>query len=548
MEELQSLEPQRVRLFDTDLEEVLVECYRSTELFCRTFLPERFSSEFSPTHREVLELLDDPKVQKLCVIAHRGWGKSTLVLGYALKRIVYRDTNFYILVSKTLVQAERDTEDLKFELMNNERIQAVFQGLAPQSRQDPSGKEYWKTQVARDSDGRIRHYGTLVLPRGSGQQVRGVKLSRFRPDLIICDDLEDSVEVQNDQIRSQTKKWFYSDLLGAVSLREKLTEGEFPHKVVVIGTLLHQDSLLANLSESDDWVTVTAPLCELKPDGSAVSNWTEFMSDNAVVQLYQEYERAGELDVFAREYLCTPVPLGEAEFKQEYFKYYDPEELQGKRLESVVIVDPARVAGGGNSDTAIVGWSFDPVAGVLYLRDLILCQDPPDEVYRKTAEMAVRIGAATIGIEVTGLGSFVTQPFREFLNHWGYSVEFVELKSSNKKGEKDERIRSLLPYYRSGVVRHNRSCSKALELQLLAGPYARKKDAADAASRVVQMLDLGSRTVLPRPDEAELPDPEVPFMVEELSELSLVKRKGWRNLRLHNPYATPYPVGTAVVR
>lgn len=535
----------------SEIDDILAECRNSTKLFAEIFFPDRFDCAFSASHLEFFDLIDNSDAQFISVIAHRGWGKSTIAnLVLPAKKILFRDSNFIIPLAFTSAQAERDSEDLKTELTTNENIAAVFGTIRPEKRESLFSKEAWKAPIGRDKDGRIKHLGTLVMPRGCGQQIRGLKHGRFRPDFFIADDIEDTEEVRNDEQRKLLKSWVYADVMGAIQRKQRASEGEFPYRFVFIGTLLHQDSLLANLSSLKKFVTIKAPLAKMDKKGeSFVSNWTDFMSNDKVLQLYSDYKDAKELPVFSREFMCEPA-ADEGGYDPDWFKYYYPPDLNGnKNLESVVIVDPKKSNEPTSSETAIVGWSLDFVAGCLYLRDVVNSDITGDEMYEEAAQMALRIGAKVIGVETNGLEAYVLQPFRDYLSRHGYTFELIELRSPNKKGAKDERIKSMRPYYKQGMVFHNPSCCKVLELQLIAGAVAKKKDVADAACYVVELLDLGNRTFMapqqqavdgvPYDQYAELDGSyDAPLEIQEPRGLNLWDKVGKQKVspRLHSPY------------
>jgi len=538
----------------SEIDDILVETYKSTETFAQLFFPERCSTPFSDSHKEFFAAIDDPSIQLINLIAHRGWGKSTIGnLILPAKILAFRDTNFLLQLANTSAQAERDSEDLKTELVTNEFLTAVFGSIKPETKESQFSKEAWKTPVKRNTDGRIEHLGSLVMPRGWGQQVRGLKNGRFRPDWIICDDIEGTEGAMSDEQRVKLKDWIYADLLNVVQRSDKLTPGEHRYRVLFIGTLLHQDSLLANLAENTDWHTINAPLCKAVDDGNrVVSLWTDFKSDEGVELLYEAHRKDDELDVFYREYMCDPVPFGKGDFKKDYFKYYIEDQVTGLGLESVVIVDPSKVAEARNADTAIVGWSLNASAGNLYVRDIVSGKIFQDDMYREAAEMAKRIGAEAIGVESTGLGSYIMQPFKDFLSRWGYRFELIELKSPGVKNAKDDRIKSLLPYYRQGRVYHNQTCCRVLESQLMAGKYSKKKDVADAAAYVVEMLHLGDRNFLPeskRTEKGEVVDQydeieyEPAFHVNEPSFMTQwdIQHKPRVSSRMHNSALPIFP-------
>ena len=70
----------------------------------------------------------------------------------------------------------------------------------------------------------ITETGTMVMPRGSGQQIRGLLFGNFRPDLIFGDDIEDSESVKSEEQRRKLKEWFFADVMNSVDRSEGLED------------------------------------------------------------------------------------------------------------------------------------------------------------------------------------------------------------------------------------------------------------------------------------------------------------------------------------
>lgn len=216
---------------DQALQDVLVSCYRSTRTSCKVIFPERFTLPFSTLHQEIFNILDDDAIQLAAIAAPRGFGKTSIVnMAYPAKKILFREKNFIVPISCTATQAMMHSENLKRELLTNPIVTDLFGSM----KSDSFSKERWIT----DS-------GVMVLPRGAGQQVRGILHKQYRPDLILCDDLEDPEAVMNDESRAKLKEWFFADVCNAVNRAQN------NWKIIVIGTILHEDSLLANLVEGN---------------------------------------------------------------------------------------------------------------------------------------------------------------------------------------------------------------------------------------------------------------------------------------------------------
>jgi phage terminase large subunit-like protein len=335
------------------------------------------------------------------------------------------------------------------------------------------------------------------MPRGAGQQVRGILYGDSRPDLIIVDDLEDAESVRSDEQRAKTKAWFFEDVLNSINRSRK------DWKIIVIGTLLHEDSLLANLLEDPGWYHAHLSIC----DENFKSNWPDFMSDADIKKLMDSYRRMNLLDSFYREYMGVPIAKESAKFQQDMFKSYsetDEDFLSIKRgLENMVILDPAKTTTAKSDDTAIIGVGIDVKTPRIYVRDIVKGNLHPEQQYTECFDMADRIGARVIGIEVTSLNEFITYPLRTEMIRQRRYYDIVELKA---RASKEERIAALVPFYRLGFVFHNKNNCGVLEQQLMSFPRSKKDDVMDALAYVVEMLELGERYFIPSDDGKDIED------------------------------------------
>jgi phage terminase large subunit-like protein len=304
--------------------------------------------------------------------------------------------------------------------------------------------------------------------------------------LIVVDDLEDKKSVQNEELRKELKKWFFSDVLNSVD------RGKKNWKIVVIGTLLHEDSLLSNLMEDPTWHHVHLSLC----DDKFRSLWPEFMTDKEVMELVESHRVQGILDEFYQEYMGVPQSKEAAKFMAEHFRYYDSEaELnKNENIENVIICDPASTTTGRSDSTAIIAAGIDVTEGRIYIRDIVSLRLHPDELYEMVFNMAKTYNVRAIGLKVTSLNEFITYPFKTAMTQRGVIYEIVEIK---ERAKKNDRIGMLVPFYRRGLVYHNRANCGGLEAQLLSYPRSKRDDIMDCVADVIPMLDSGERFFMP---------------------------------------------------
>jgi hypothetical protein len=495
------------------LKEIMARCLLSTRTSAKVLFADSFYREFASITEPVFAALDDDKIQKVVIKAPRGWGKSTILnIAYAGKKILFREKRFIVPISSTATKAVMESENLKRELLSNQMIRKIFGNPKTNTSNgsevgmdDSFSKEMW-----------VANGETLILPRGAGQQVRGVRWGNYRPDLILLDDLEDPEAVESEDQRKKLKQWFFADVMNSIDRRDA------SWKIVFVGTLLHENSLLADLIADPTWHKVEIDLC----DDSLHSNWPDFMSDEEIRKLYESYRLQGLLDVFAREYRGQPIAKEDAVFKQEYFKYYlESDSSFTEKLstyENIVIIDPAKTTKVSSDYSAIVGIGVNVELPRICIRDIDADKMHPEQIYERAFAMADRLGARTIGYEVTGLNEFITYPITTYMLKRGKFYNLVELKA---RGKKENRIAMLNPLYRLGYVWHNKNVTQILESQLIAFPKSKRDDVMDAVAYIVEMLELGERYFAPDNTEGEKPSEDEFADLEKEYEPAI---KNWR--------------------
>ena len=469
-----------------EIREILAHCYTNDAAFGKTMFPERFNLPFSSIHKTVFDAIESGR-QKIVIAAPRGFGKTTISnLLYPAKKILFRDKRFIVPISNTATQATMQSENLKQELKTNPLVKSFFGDI---QTDETFSKEMWVAFGGKNGEN-----GTVVMPRGAGQQIRGFNWRGFRPDLIIGDDIENPDDVRNPELRKKVKEWFFADVMNSVDRSKNW-------QIVVVGTVLHEDSLLENLLNDPDWYSVRLEIC----DDNYVSNWPDLLSDTAVRALANSYRQQGLLDVFFREYRNMPIATEDATFRKEYFKYYrevdeDFLKLRGA-LETVILVDPAKTVKLHSCESGIVVVGLDRRAGKVYVRKVVAEKLYPDQLYDRILELASQFRASAIGLEVTSLNEFITYPFKNEMVRKGKIYPLIELKAV---GKKEERIASMVPFYRNGHVYHNEEDAGIVEGQLLSFPRCTRFDAIDALAYFVKLFDIGNRFFdSENPDEDE---------------------------------------------
>ena len=218
-----------------DAKKVLLYKYEQDPLFMATRLfkdmvTNRHTNERTPSpafHQEVMDTY--LASNRVAIAAPRGHAKSTLTgFSYILHQALFQKKRNIVIVSATEDLAIRFLRDIKTECEVNKHLLWLF---GAQRTSKWSEKEI---QLAN---------GCRIYAKGRGGQMRGLKERGTRPDLIVCDDLEDSELVRSELRRLDLEDWFNGDVLP--TLEPKYGQ------LIFIGTILHEDSLLNRVLDNE---------------------------------------------------------------------------------------------------------------------------------------------------------------------------------------------------------------------------------------------------------------------------------------------------------
>ena len=513
---------------DLEIDKLFIQSVASTKNFGYTYFPDIFYAKCHSLLQQMLDALDGTD-KNLLLLAPRGIGKTSWVLyGYCARQLLCGLVQFLVYMGNSSTLAVRATDNLKRALVYDKMIKDVFGEQNPQVLQS--------TGNAADfaSAGWSLSNGSFIIPRGVGQQVRGLQMlindKVMRPQLIVIDDLESSTEVKSPEQRAKLKEWFFADLLKIE------TKYKSDCRIVYIDTLKHDDALAATLMKEPTWKTVILSVC----DDNFKSNAPEFMSDIQVKAEYELHVRNDMEDVFFREFRNIPISTKNRAFKAADFRYYyecpngqvatvsslvsnalrdkfstgsvDVSTLgnvkenlytfnySGNPVSSfitagtilkaynIIICDPAKTQNIASADTAIV-WITVTELGIMFIRKIVCGKFNPTQIYEHIANICSLVPVYRIAIEVTGLSLFVSQPFKQYMKDVGFSSlanTLIELAANRTK--KEERIGWLSPYYQRHQIYHNLADYVGLEQQLLSFPSSRKLDIMDCTAWIVWLL------------------------------------------------------------
>jgi len=522
----------------------------SPEAFARVYLAAHLNHDFGRMHLEVLDLLSNTTVSRggrIAIAAPRGHAKSTLVsLAYVLWCLLYGRERFVILISATKELAASHLASVRRELEENALLQEDFPALAPAIRRRRRGK--WRAsdiEIPLIDPGTGRAVSVIAndlkdagpqrvdVPRvnlrayGAGQRIRGVRHGPTRPSLIIVDDLESQESVQHEENRRKLREWFDRTLL-------KL--GQPNTNVIVVGTVLHRDSLLANLvrvgsadsraapgwstriykaieswsSHPEMWKQWQALYAghDLKDPSEGPSRAHAYFQANSAAMLHgvrvlwparESYEhlmierfREGE-SAFAAEKLNEPIDPQLCLFARCDLRYWDDKFPDVQSLLASQpgpwylfgACDPSLGKADGD-DSAVVCILEHPRTRMLYVTTAEIGKRNPSELVSLILNVMPGYRFQDFGVEVNQFQELLASQLEVTAERQRPNFPLKRIQS---RGDKVARIKGLEPLVASGRIQF--SCRHtALIEQLRSFPAGRHDDGPDALEMAVS-LTLG---------------------------------------------------------
>lgn len=459
--------------------------------FVQSLLAKRFdgASQIPDFHREWWDLCCSED-EFVAISAPRSHAKSTsITLCYTLASVLFRQHSFVIICSGTSATSVLFLQDIKNEIMDNEELQSLF-GI----KKDENGK----VLLAKDTEDDIiiefeDGYKARLMAKGAEQKLRGIKWGSKRPDLLIGDDLEDDEQVLNKDRREKFRKWFYGAFIPCRALKGK---------VIIVGTILHLDSLLERLMPPENSkVTIKEDLKTFSPKKFGMWRSVKYRAHNAdytailwkerydkawFKEKYEEYCLQGLPDVYSQEFLNQPLDESNALFRRSDFLPFQKADKDVK-LHYYIAADLA-ISEKQRSDYTVFAVGGLDENGFLHVKNII--RDRMDAMtIVNTIITLQRIYRPEIFALEEGTISKSIGPFlREQMIKVGVFPNLHLLKPSQ---DKISRSRSIQARMRAGAVKFDKDAEwyQGLEDEMCRFPRDRHDDQVDALSYLGLIVD-----------------------------------------------------------
>ena len=478
--------------------------------FSTTFLAHRYDDpKITPAFHEEMWAMCSSGRPRVAIAAPRGHAKSTAItFAYALYLLLTRRSAHMLIISSNEAMAASFVGDIKIELQENESLIEFF-GV----------KEFVKETeseiIVRMKDG----HKFRVLAKGANQRMRGLKWERKRPDMVLCDDMEDEELVMNEARRDKMRKWFF----GAV---DPITKSG--GKIRVVGTIMHLDSLLERMmppmkdidtyqdglrtyskNPKKEWFSI-----KYKGHDEDFSNilWPEQYDEEWFRRKRAELAELGELDLYGQEYLNYPIDPTTAFFRRSDFlpmeeKHFDTRKTYYVGVD-LAISEKKRSA---MSVMVVGGLDNDGYLNIVDVRrgrwDGLEIVDELFSVYQRWNPELIRIEEENIA---KAIGPFLYKEMDE-------RQLYLPIETATPTKDKDQRAQSIKARMRAGKVRFDKQAEwyPDLEEELVNYPKHPRVDQVDALAWLGLALEEMIEPPTPQEEEEEEYN-ELVFMYQSL--------------------------------
>ena len=272
-------------------------------LFFHIYFAHYVKFESAPFHKTLFAITEDESIPMAVIEAFRSSAKTTIMgMSYPIWAILGRQQCKYVLLlAQTQQQARQYLANIKAELEANELLRA---DLGPFEEPD----DEWRAQSIV-----LPKYDARITVASIDQPIRGTRHGAHRPQLIICDDLEDQASVRSRDMRNKLYDWLTGEIMPL---------GSDNARTIIIGTRLHQDSLLMRVRKNiiagkQRGIARSFPLL----DANECVAWPGRFPNWEAVE--KEKMKIGDERAWRREYLLEIVGDVDQVVMPDWIQYYD---------------------------------------------------------------------------------------------------------------------------------------------------------------------------------------------------------------------------------
>ena len=420
-----------------------------------------------------LEELRDGVTKKLIInVPPRTW-KTELITKCFPAWLLAQQPDHKFIVSGYSSTLTKNFSSQARDYYQSNTFKKFFPRLNP-IREDQNTKELWETEAGG------YYYATWS----------GWSITWYGADTFIIDDPIKPDEAESDIVRTWINNWFWNTVISRLN---DMAKGN----IIIIMQRVHWDDLCGHLLEEMkqgtwyDWKVLSFPaiavdeeIYEIEWEKVIRKLWETLDKKRMPLEALEKIKETMWNVYFSTQYQQDPLDKESQEFHQEWFRYED----YPWNWRVFTAVDPAFSKKNTADDSAIVTGAF--IWDKMYILEIT---DGKFDVWELIDKMIYHIkkwNPEKIGIEAFQAQVTIWFWLRaELEKKWIY----CPVEDIRQTGDKESKIRRLLPLYRNGMI-YQKVWMDKLEKQLLEFPRGKHDDVIDATQMLYDMYTLQPNT------------------------------------------------------
>ena len=414
-------------------------------------------------HLDLIDKLKNKSKVEIAAEFPRGHGKSVVFSLFVPIWLALRgDVHLVLLISATQSMASKQLINIQVEFEANELLINDFT-----TNRFKSQGSWTKNAFV------INEYDVKFTSAGKGSTIRGLRYNKYRPDLIIIDDIDDDKSTRNPRLIDEQTDWVLGSVLPAMEITN--------YKLIAVSNRYAHNMVFVNLSEIEgiDHIKINA----INEFGEPV--WKERFS---LDDLNNIKRKIGSIN-FLREYMNTPVSLS-AIFKDEWI-LIKADEINLQSYDTIVTyVDPSYKNDGDFKAVVTIGY----INKKYHVLDILLKQTSMKNVIEHLYTLQDIYSSCNYNtyMEANFAQGFLHQPeFDKIYDSKGYPLAIIF--DTNKKDNKIARIESMSSYFERNLISFSSRITETADfkIQLLgfSGTSRLHDDGPDAMQSAITKIN-----------------------------------------------------------
>jgi len=429
-------------------------------------------------HRALCRFYDEHLYEMQLHLHPRGHYKTTCLTVAGKMRLALLNPNTaMMIIANSIENASSFLREIKAHHIANDKFRVLFPEHAVNHRKEEGTADAFTTPARTKRWVRMHTYEAVSIDKAlvSRHFMHGH-----------YDDIVDNLNINTGELRRKVLQ-AYSDSLSLIDGKTALGL-PWVHKV---GTRWHMDDAWGHmLEERDENLHVLLTQATWKEDDPKGGTRTRILfPEEFSAEKLEHIRKAQGPEKYSAMYLNNPVPSDEAALDPAFIQRYAPQELEKKRLRTVITVDPATTWESRQGDPTVIGVFSMDQDQYIYVREIRRGWWNPDEIVEQVLGAAKVFNVRDIGIESVAFSKWLCFDVEKKKREMGLRIVVVPIKRDPglKKPRRQERI---IPFHRNRKIKY-RDDEPEMEIVIREHreyPSGRYDDYLDVLTDAIEML------------------------------------------------------------